>query len=169
MHSWHVSEIGGLAGAEPASVKELHGHGHACLALELAFGNVQGTEERFGVGDAERFHGRSLWHQKGAGKVEIGTLHLWWASGVAKGQMNDASADVFRLMLLSRARVDVSQTHRFPKLLQVPRQMLGVRALLVFEPEDKATLRFFRRVFLNLLNRCIPRRLAILVLLDVPG
>ena len=74
-----------------------------------------------------------------------------------------------QLMLLSRARVDVSQTHRFPKLLQVPRQMLGVRALLVFEPEDKVTLRFFRRVFLNLLNRCIPRRLAILVLLDVPG
>jgi hypothetical protein len=101
--------------------------------------------------------------------VEIGTLHLWWASGVAKGQMNDASADVFRLMLLSRARVDVSQTHRFPKLLQVPRQMLGVRALLVFEPEAKVTLRFFRRFFLNLLNRCIPRRLAILVLLDVPG
>jgi hypothetical protein len=98
------------------------------LALELAFGNVQGTEERFGVRDAERFHGRSLWHQKGAGRVEIGTLHLWWASGVAKGQMNDASADVFLLMLLSRARVDVSQTQRFPKLLQVPRQMLGVRA-----------------------------------------
>jgi len=78
MHAWHVREIGGLAGTEPSRVEELHGHGHACLALKLALGNVQGTEERFGVRDAERFHGRSLWHQKGGGKVEIGTFHLWW-------------------------------------------------------------------------------------------
>ena len=30
-----------------------------------------------------------------------------------------------RLMTLSRARVDVAQTHRFPEFLQAPRQALG--------------------------------------------
>ena len=40
MHSGHVGEIGGLAGTEPACVKELHRHRHACFARKLAFRNV---------------------------------------------------------------------------------------------------------------------------------
>lgn len=78
MHSGHVGEIGGLAGTEPACVKELHRHRHACFARKLVFGNVWGAEKRFGVWDAQSLHDWSVWHQKDGGKVEIGTFHLWW-------------------------------------------------------------------------------------------
>lgn len=49
MHARHVGEVGGLAGTEPARVEKFHRHGHTCLTLELAFGNVKGTKKRFGV------------------------------------------------------------------------------------------------------------------------
>lgn len=65
MHSGHVGEIGGLAGTEPACVKQLHRHRHACFARKLAFGNVQGTEKRFGLWDAQSLHGWSVWRPKG--------------------------------------------------------------------------------------------------------
>lgn len=60
MNAGHVCEFRRLTGTKPAGIEKLRGHSHAGLALELAFGNVEGAEERLRVGDAERFHGQNL-------------------------------------------------------------------------------------------------------------
>lgn len=71
-------QIRGLARTEPTGVEKLHRHRHPRLAFELALGNMQRAQERFGVGNPERFHERRLRHEAGVGKAwqPIAPFHL---------------------------------------------------------------------------------------------
>jgi len=62
-------QIRSLARTEPTGVEKLHRHRHPRLAFELALGNMQRAQKRFGVGNPERFHARNLRHQPGVGKA----------------------------------------------------------------------------------------------------